>query len=37
MGDALLNVGWSEEIADGISPERDFLEEPPFDEDEIVD
>jgi uncharacterized protein len=37
MGDALLNIGWSEEVADGISPERDFLEEPPFDEEDIVD
>jgi hypothetical protein len=37
MGDALLNIGWSEEVADGISPERDFLEEPPFDGEDIVD
>jgi hypothetical protein len=38
MGDALLNVGWSEEVAEGgISPERDFIEAPPFDEDDIVD
>ncbi len=38
MGDALLNIGWSEEFADGgISPEREALEESPFDEDEIVE
>jgi len=37
MGDALLNIGWSEEFNDGaISPEREVLEEPPFDEDEEV-
>lgn len=38
MGDALLNIGWSEEFTDGgTSPERDVIEEPPFDEDEIVE
>ncbi len=37
MGDALLNIGWSEEVSEGTSPERDFLEEPPFDEEDIVD
>ena len=37
MGDALLNIGWSEEVADGISPERDYIQEPPLDEDDIVD
>jgi predicted deacylase len=36
MGDALLNIGWSEEIADHTSPEREVLDEP-VDEDEIVD
>lgn len=38
MGDALLNVGWSEEFGEGsISPERAAFEEPPVDEDEMVD
>jgi hypothetical protein len=38
MGDAMLNIGWSEEIAEGgTSPERGFIEEPPFDEEDIVD
>jgi predicted deacylase len=38
MGDALLNIGWSEEFAEkGVSPERDMLEEPPYEEDEIVE
>ena len=38
MGDALLNVGWSAEFADGThSPERDVLEDSPFDEEEIVE
>ncbi len=37
MGDALLNIGWSEDVSEGTSPERDFLEEPPFDEEDIVD
>jgi predicted deacylase len=38
MGDALLNIGWSEQVADGgSSPERDYIEEPPFDDEEIVD
>jgi len=36
MGDALLNIGWSEEVADHASPEREVLDEP-VDEDEIVD
>lgn len=36
MGDALLNIGWSEEFEDaGASPERD-LEEPPVDEEEEI-
>jgi predicted deacylase len=38
MGDALLNIGWSDEFGDtSVSPERDYLEEPPFDEEEIVE
>jgi predicted deacylase len=38
MGDALLNIGWSEEFAEkNVSPERDMLEEPPYEEDEIVE
>jgi predicted deacylase len=38
MGDALLNIGWSEELREGaISPERTLLEEPPFDDDEMID
>ncbi len=36
MGDALLNIGWSEEFADRSSPEREILDEP-FDEDEAVE
>lgn len=36
MGDALLNIGWSEEVSDHVSPEREVLDEP-VDEDEIVD
>ncbi|HEX9880907.1 MAG TPA: succinylglutamate desuccinylase/aspartoacylase family protein [Hyphomicrobium sp.] len=37
MGDALLNIGWSEEVADGgSSPERDYIQEP-LDEDDIID
>lgn len=38
MGDALMNVGWSEEFAEGsVSPERGVVEETPLDEDEIID
>ncbi len=38
MGDALLNVGWSEEVADGgTSPERGYIEAPPYDEDDLLD
>jgi predicted deacylase len=37
MGDALLNIGWSEEAGGGASPEREILEESPFDEDEVVE
>jgi len=38
MGDALLNIGWSAEFAEGgISPERETLDEPPLDEDEMVE
>ena len=38
MGDALLNIGWSEEFIDhAASPERDALEDLPWDEDEIVE
>ena len=38
MGDALLNVGWSEEFGDqSKSPERDAIDEEPFDEEEIVE
>lgn len=36
MGDALLNIGWSGELSDRASPEREVLDEP-FDEDEVVD
>jgi hypothetical protein len=36
MGDALLNIGWSEEAADHASPEREALDEP-LDEGEIID
>ncbi|MFA5900205.1 MAG: succinylglutamate desuccinylase/aspartoacylase family protein [Hyphomicrobium sp.] len=28
MGDALLNIGWSEELSDRASPEREFYDEP---------
>ena len=38
MGDALLNIGWSEEFTDhAASPERDALEDLPWDEDEVVE
>ena len=40
MGDALLNVGWSEEFVDGgLSPERNLFEDAPDDEeeDEVVE
>ncbi len=40
MGDALLNVGWSEELVDGsLSPERNLIEDAPDDveEDEVVE
>jgi predicted deacylase len=37
MGDALLNIGWSQEVTDGgSSPERDYIQEP-LDEDDIID
>jgi hypothetical protein len=36
MGDALLNIGWSAEFADHVSPEREVLEDP-IDEDEVVE
>jgi hypothetical protein len=36
MGDALLNIGWSEEVADRASPEREALNEEGSDE-EVVD
>jgi predicted deacylase len=36
MGDALLNIGWSEQLSEHVSPEREVLDEP-VDEDEIVD
>lgn len=36
MGDALLNIGWSEETADRASPEREILEDP-IEDDEVVD
>ncbi len=36
MGDALLNIGWSEETSDRASPEREILEDP-IEDDEVVD
>jgi hypothetical protein len=36
MGDALLNIGWSEELSDRASPEREILDEP-VEDDEIID
>lgn len=36
MGDALLNIGWSEDLSDRASPEREILEEQ-SDDDEVVD
>ena len=36
MGDALLNIGWSEEVADRASPEREIFEDP-VEDDEVVD
>jgi predicted deacylase len=36
MGDALLNIGWSEAFADHGSPEREALDDP-VDEDEAVE
>ena len=38
MGDALLNVGWSEEFSDNkLSPERGYMEEPPFEDEELIE
>jgi uncharacterized protein len=37
MGDALLNVGWSEDAEGSASPERGVPDEPPLDEDELLD
>ena len=38
MGDALLNIGWSEEFGEAhASPERDLADEPASDEDEMVE
>lgn len=37
MGDALLNIGWSKEFADHVSPEREVLDDPVDEEDEVVD
>jgi predicted deacylase len=38
MGDALLNIGWSEEVGETkASPERDLFDEPAPDEDEMVE
>jgi predicted deacylase len=38
MGDALLNIGWSEEFGDGApSPERRAIEDPLLDDDDIVE
>ena len=36
MGDALLNIGWSEEVSDRASPERAVLADPD-EEDEVID
>lgn len=36
MGDALLNIGWSEQVADRASPEREIFEDP-VEDDEVVD
>jgi uncharacterized protein len=36
MGDALLNIGWSEDVADRASPERESLDDEGSDE-EVVD
>jgi predicted deacylase len=36
MGDALFNIGWSEEFSDRASPEREVLDDP-VDEDEPID
>jgi len=38
MGDALLNIGWSEEVGETrASPERELIDEPAPDEDEMVE
>ena len=38
MGDALLNIGWSEEFGEAhASPERDLADKPASDEDEMVE
>jgi predicted deacylase len=38
MGDALLNIGWSEEFGEGhASPERELIDESASDEDEMVE
>ena len=36
MGDALLNIGWSEELSDRASPERELFDEQ-NDDEEVVD
>jgi len=36
MGDALLNIGWSEEVSERASPERAILADPD-EEDEVID
>jgi predicted deacylase len=36
MGDALLNIGWSEEFPERVSPERELPDDPP-DDGEMVD
>jgi predicted deacylase len=37
MGDALLNIGWSEEFSDHASPERESIDDDLGDDDEVVD
>jgi predicted deacylase len=38
MGDALLNIGWSEDLGEAnASPERELVDEPASDEDEMVE
>ena len=36
MGDALLNIGWSEDTEDRASPEREYIDDP-IEDDDVVD